>query len=120
MGRTWTVEVPGWQPPRKNQCRGRHWSAEARLKRDAAQVLGVEKLRAGVPDARGKRRVTLTMILGRGQRGFDGDSMWPILCDAMKAAHLIADDRKECVELMPVAYERGKGRGVRIELEDLP
>lgn len=71
------------------------------------------------PIAAGKRRVTITIILGPRQRGADPDAYFKAVGDALVRCGALADDCKEYVEWAPVVYERGKERGCVIELEEI-
>ncbi len=115
----YTIYVPGWRPPLLNQSRGRHWRVGARLTKDAARVVGAFAKLAGVPRATAKRRVTLTLVLGRHCKRCDRDAPWKHLLDGMKQAGLIVNDSPDWVEAMPLEFVKGTERGTRIVLEDI-
>jgi Holliday junction resolvase RusA-like endonuclease len=68
--------------------------------------------------ATGKRRVTITIILGPRQRGADPDAYFKAVGDALVDCGALVDDSRKWVEWMPVRYDRGKNTGCMIELED--
>ncbi len=68
-----------------------------------------------------KRRVTLTRLMGWGQREFDRDNLqggMKICVDAMVRAKLLVDDKPKWLELHH-AQERGTIPGLRVLLEEL-
>jgi Holliday junction resolvase RusA-like endonuclease len=113
----WEFFVPNWHPTRLNVLLGKHHVEAWRLKQtDKAVVLFYS---AGkVPAAQGKRRVTLRIVIGPRQRGGDTDAYWKSTLDALVANHLLMDDNRTWVELMPVQFERG-AKGTWILLEDI-
>lgn len=118
---TYRLWIAGWRPPSLNRCRGRHWSVEARLKRQTAELLGVHARLNGIPDATGPRRLCVRIVLAPRQREYDDDNPWKVLLDSLKTAHLILDDRRGMVEWSPPTYERGTSEfhGTYLTLEDL-
>jgi hypothetical protein len=113
----WEFFVPNWHPTRLNVLLGKHHIEAWRLKQmDQALVL----VHSGgkVPVAKVRRRVTLRIVLGPRQKGGDTDAYWKSLLDALVANHLLIDDNKNWVELMPVEFERG-ALGTWILLEDI-
>jgi hypothetical protein len=73
----------------------------------------------GIPKAKGKRRVTLKLILGRRNKTRDKDSSHKAVLDALKTASLIVDDSPEWCECTPLEQERAKESATVIILEDL-
>lgn len=114
---THKLTIPDWHPSRLNQWDGRHWSKRAKLKRMDRDFIAYYARQQNIPSANGKRRVSLSLTLGKGQRGGDPDSYWKSLLDGLVHAGLLIDDSKEKVELGPVAYSRGN-RATEITLED--
>lgn len=112
------LAIPRWHPAPKNSLLG-HWGRRHRLKSSDKEMVGCYALAAGITPAAGKRRVTLRIHLERRQRGRDPDAYWLSLLDALKAAKLIIDDRKEWVELAPVEYHRAEVFATEIILEDI-
>lgn len=112
------LAIPGFQPATLNELL-RGWRQAAKLKKRDRRVIGMYAMIAGIPKATGKRRVTLTIILGPRQRGADVDAWWKSTLDALKHCGAITDDDRHGVELAPVRYERGPERGTVIELEDV-
>lgn len=117
--RRWRVVIPNWHPSPVNAWSGRHWRKKHRLRKQNALIIGTYGLLAGVPRAAGKRRVELTIVLGPKQKGCDPDAYWKLLLDCLKQVGLLMDDRKECVELAWVGFERAREMATVIELEDV-
>jgi hypothetical protein len=117
----WVIRINGWHPARKNQLKaGRHWSVGAKLKAADRAMVAAHCRLAGVPEATGKRRVTLLVELAKGQRGGDVDAYWLSLLDALKKCGAIKNDSREWVEIAPVEYRRAPGaKGCVITLEDI-
>jgi hypothetical protein len=95
-----------------------HWSNGHQLKKvDRAMVAAYA---SEIPKAKGKRRVSLHIILDKGQRAADPDSQFKSLCDALVHAKMLVNDNRQHVELAPVTFSRDpKGWGTVIRLEDL-
>jgi Holliday junction resolvase RusA-like endonuclease len=111
------IRIQRWHPARLNELLGGHWSKGHRLKkRDREMVWAYSQ---GNPKAEGKRRVELTIVLKRAQRGGDPDSYFKSVCDALKHAGMLVDDNRQGVELAPVRYERGEDWGTIIRLWNL-
>jgi Holliday junction resolvase RusA-like endonuclease len=72
-----------------------------------------------VPPATGKRRLLLTIVLGKGQRGGDPDAYYKSLLDALTTCGQLTDDNRQGVELAPVQFVRGATPATIIMLEDL-
>lgn len=109
--------IERWHPAKVNQLLSGHWSKGHRLKkRDREMVWAYAQ---GTPKASAKRRLELTIVLQKGQRGGDVDAYHKSTLDALKHAGLILDDNRQGVELLPILYERGPGWGTRIRLWDL-
>lgn len=115
---THVLTIPAWHPTPINTWEGCHWSVRSKLKRLDREMVSAYAWRTQIPRAKGKRRITLTIILGKRQRGCDPDAYWKLLLDAMKYAGLIVDDSPKWVELAPVQYERGE-RGTRVEIVEV-
>jgi Holliday junction resolvase RusA-like endonuclease len=115
---THRIPIPDWIPATCNQLLQSRWGGARRKKADREQVIASAWMHA-VPKAAGKRRVTLTVILGPRQRGADVDAYYKSLCDALVHAKMLVDDSPKWCELAPVRYERGPGKGSVIELEDI-
>jgi hypothetical protein len=137
---TWTITIPLSIPSRNERARQHHWQIKD-WRSGFASFLKAAKKQQRIPDATGKRRVTITRLLGKGQKFFDDDNLdAKTLIDAMKPEHihtykrkgitktalipgaaLIVDDSKRWIELAPIGQERSADgdTGTRIELEDV-
>lgn len=114
------LEIPNWHPATLNQLlAGRYRSAKLK-RRDRVLVITMARLK-DLPTAAGKRRVTLTVTLAKGQRSPDTDAYWKSLLDALTKAKLIKSDHPKWVELAPLIPERSKDAKIRtiITLEDI-
>jgi Holliday junction resolvase RusA-like endonuclease len=113
-----TINIPRWHPAPLNKLMKGHWANGHQLKKvDRAMVAAYV---SGVPKATGKRRVSLHIILDKGQRACDPDSYQKSLNDALGRAGMLVDDNRQHVELAPVTFLRDpKAWGSVIQLEDL-
>jgi Holliday junction resolvase RusA-like endonuclease len=116
--RTYILKIDCWHPARLNQWDGFHWSKGSRLKKAVRELVTAYALRAGIPRAIWKRRVSLKIILSPKQRAGDPDAYWKSLLDALVHAALLLDDNRQGVELGQVTFSRGE-RATEIMLEDL-
>jgi hypothetical protein len=116
---THTLKIDGWHPAKINDLYRGHWAIRARLKRTDRELLAAYAKLAGIPQAEGKRRVSLVLTLAPGQRGGDPDAYWKSTLDALVHAGLLLDDNRQGVELGTVTFRRGPARQTTILLEDL-
>lgn len=114
---THMLHIANWLPATVNQLlHAGRWGWKLK-KADRERVALHAKL-VGVPPAAGKRRVTLTLTMGHRMRTPDPDGVWKSVLDALVKCGALLDDRKECVELAPVRFERAKTKATTILLED--
>jgi hypothetical protein len=114
------ILIENWWPPSANDFRGRHWSAERKAKVGAYEFIAMyARNLGGVPAARGRRRVQLTLICGPRQRGMDSDNPQKVLRDALRAAAVIVNDDPKWLEFPEPTYERGPRRATRLVIEDI-
>jgi hypothetical protein len=115
----WRVELKG-HVARINELINCHWRVKHALRQRDDQLVGLACNDARVPDAAGKRRVDLHVVLGPRQRVGDTDCpFWKSLLDALKASHRIVNDSPRWCEAGDVTYERGPAAATVITLTDL-
>ena len=120
-----TEPITLWLPvPLSNNNTGqsRHWSAANKQKHIFANMLRQLRLKATPPPY--KQRVTVTRILGKGERLWDADSVLrgnaKQLLDAMvDAGYFIDDSPKHVAEVFGKqdASQRKDGPAIRVEIE---
>jgi hypothetical protein len=115
-----TLVLDGYHPTPLNRLIGCHWGTVARLKKVDRQRIAIEALAQRVPQATGKRKVGLHLVLGPRQRACDTDAYWKSTLDALVSAGLLVDDSDRWCSLSPLTFERGSDRRTIIALEDLP
>ncbi len=116
---THRIEIPGWIPYSTNRMIRAHWGKATKYKRAAYAAIDAMAFNAGVPQARGKRRVSVTVtVSGRGRMP-DGDNMLKCLLDGLVKCGALRDDGPAWCELGTIRVERGERRGTVIVLEDL-
>lgn len=115
-----TFEIPGWHPARVNELYDRHFWNKAKLKKRDRETVALAKHACRIPEAVGKRRVHVTIVLGPRMRGGDVDAYWKSLLDALVHCGLLIDDRAAYVELTPVKFDRGQEKSTVVGLEDIP
>lgn len=90
-----------------------------RLKRQDKNRIGFYFRVSGIPRATTKRRVSLQLIYGKGERKHDPDAFWKSVLDALVHAGALKNDTDRWVEVAPVVYGRAERRETIITLEDL-
>jgi hypothetical protein len=115
----YVLTVDRWHPARLNQWDGRHWARRHRMKRADLELVALLARSAGIPPAKGKRRVSLRLTLAPRQRAADPDAFWKSTLDALVHAGLLLDDNRQHVELGDVTFARGPVRRTDIVLDDL-
>lgn len=121
----WEIVIPNWQPIRTNELIGVHWGTTCSLKKCQHRLVSLYAYQADVVPAEGahrkRRRVTLTITLGPGQRGGDPDGYWEVLLDSLVKCGALVDDTIQWVEQAPVTfpYPRGPQPETRILIEEL-
>ena len=114
----WTLRIDGWRPARLNELLSVHWAVKHRRKDADAMRILVECQNQKIPIATGKRRVTMTWRLGKGERTPDADGVWKSLLDGLVRAGRLKDDNMKWCELGPVEFVRDS-KGICVELTDL-
>ncbi len=102
----YVIHIPNWHPHRLNQLLKVHWSDAGRMKAGDMQMIASYGHKAGVTKATGKRRVEMTITLGKGQRGGDNDAYFKSTLDALVRLGYLKDDNRQWLDLEPVKYER--------------
>ena len=111
--------LPDYHPPTLNQLTRGKRRDRIGLGTEVRQIVGAYCYLQKVQLATGKRRVTVVITLGPGQRAADVDAYHKGLLDALRCAGLIRDDSRQWCELAPVQFERGPARKTLIILEDV-
>lgn len=127
----WSFVVPRTVPSRNENTRRHHWAVTADLSRWAADLRMI-KIRLGIPDAVGPRAVTITRLLGKGQKFYDPRNLDDkTLVDAMKpprkgrvrmipGASLLVDDSMKWARITVEQERAADGKAAtRIEIEDI-
>lgn len=104
------LTIPNWHPVRLNQLLGCHWARRGRLKRQDRNLVAVYARLGCIPQARGRRRVGLTLTMAPRQRCPDPDCFWKSLNDALVHAGLLVDDGPKWCELGRVRFQRGAAK----------
>jgi hypothetical protein len=113
----YSVTIPNWHPIKLNELLRGGWRIAHRLKNVDREIVAYAFW--SMPKAKGKRRVTMTILLAKGQRAGDPDCYWKSGLDSLVACGALKDDRRQCVELMPVKFERATRAATIITLEDI-
>lgn len=132
----WTFTIPRALPSRNENTR-KHWWQVKRDRARWAADLRVFKVQLGIPDATGKRAVSITRLLGKGQKFMDPRNLDDkTLVDAMlpprvlkrgkahvsqPGAHLLVDDSMRWAVIAVDQERAADGKpGVRITIEEVP
>lgn len=118
------MTIHGWVPARINQILGNRRKGSALKRRDRYRIANEQRFRP-IPEATGRRRVTIEITWARGDRPGDPDAYQKSVHDALKKAKLIKDDTIAWVQLTEPVYlplnprDRTDKRMTRIILEDV-
>ncbi len=116
----YTLTIEDWHPVRINQWLGKHWRTRHKLATGQAEMLRVAALCQHIPDATGRRTVTLE-IHGpfRGGRHADADAYDKSLLDGLVKSRLLTDDDAKGLKgRMKVSFHKGPEKKTVIILED--
>ena len=114
-----TLTIIGWTPTPLNQLLGNHWKAH-RLKKADREVIIWAQHCVRLPTAVTRRRVSLQIVFGKGQRRCDPDAYWKTVNDALVHAKLLVNDNPRWCQLGSVDVSREETAATRILLEDIP
>jgi hypothetical protein len=70
----WTVTIPNFTPLSVNKLLSLHPYSRSRAKRGDYELVAYYAKLAWVPPATGHRKVSVEIVLGKGQRGGDPDN----------------------------------------------
>jgi hypothetical protein len=114
----YTLMIPGWSPTPLNQLMGAHWGKAHARKMADRDMLARACLAYGVQAAAGKRRVDMLVVLPKGVRATDPDSLWKATLDGLVGLGALKNDSKDWLELGRVEFARGEGLCTYLTLED--
>lgn len=114
-----TMEIPGWQPTPLNKLIGGHWGTAARRKKHDREIIGRACMIYDVPQAHGKRRVGIHVVLPPKQRAVDPDSLFKSLLDALVASGALVDDNRQNVAFTQPTFSRGDALCSYVTVEDV-
>lgn len=120
---SYTVVIPDWHPTPLNALMRMHWAKRNRTVKTEYDYVWGYCFRAGIPKAKGKRRITQRLTLKGRDRRRDDDGAWKGLLDGLVKAEMLVDDGPDWVETTPLEFERGTQRKTTIiieEVEDAP
>jgi hypothetical protein len=118
-GASWTMRIFDWIPTPLNELMGRHWGVAARLKADDAAEIRIAMVNQHIPVAQTKLRLSVLIVLPKGKRAVDPDSIQKSLCDALVQAGALKNDSHLWVEHQPVQFARGQRLTTYVTLEML-
>jgi hypothetical protein len=105
LAAAWTFMVPNWMPTPNNKLYDKHWAVKHRQKRSDFEI--VAYFGRLVPEATGKRNVSLHVVFPPRQRMPDIDAPWKSLLDALVRCRLLVNDSAAWASMEPVSYSRG-------------
>jgi hypothetical protein len=115
----WSVSIVDWRPATLNELMAGRRICMRLKKRDRLLLGAMFEQAVEIPPATGKRRVSLRIVLPRGQRRWDKDGLWKGVLDALTHAGALVDDRPDFCEPGTVEYARGARLETTIRLEDI-
>jgi len=113
-----TLTIPDFIPQNLNRLLRTHWAKRNRAIRADADLVAVLAMQAGIPKARGKRRLSLAVTTNTNVAP-DADNLLKAMLDALVKARLLIDDSPRWVELAGISVSRADRRETRITLEDV-
>ncbi len=116
---TYRLFLPSWRPTPKNALLGRHWGVKASKKRGDLDMIRAYALVNRTPEAKGKRRVSLEIVLTGRQKQVDEDAYMLSLFDALKRSRMIVDDSPRWLEWGGIVYSRDGEPGTTIVLSEV-
>lgn len=113
--------LPNYTPRSDNELLSRHWSKRGKIKKADKELFAYYAMEQGISAATTKRRISLRIVVPKGQRRMDTSNVKKVLFDSLKHAKVIRDDGPKWLEEGPVEYVRHDGelREVFIIVEDL-
>jgi hypothetical protein len=115
----YTLTLPDWRPPSKNELFRGTLRERMRLQEKAAELVGNYAHVQGIPKATGPRKVNVRFTYPRGARFHDADAFYPSLLDCLVACHLLVDDSPKWVRIGLWAFQEGHSQQTVIRLRDL-
>lgn len=92
----YVIAIENWRPTPLNKLMG-HWSKGHKLKKADRQIIA--HYCRNIPKATGKRAVDIHVILGKGKRKTDPDSLHKSTLDALVHCGMLVNDNDTYVEL---------------------
>lgn len=116
------LHLPDYSIRSLNEFTDRHWAVRSRIKKADRELVQHYATEQGIIPAEGKRRISLRIVLPKGQRRLDKDNCKKVILDSLKQSKVIRDDSPKWLEEGPIEYVRHDGelREVFIILEDVP
>jgi hypothetical protein len=113
--------VDGWHPAPLNKIMAGHWSNGSKLKKLDREMIASHFHKSRLQSAHQKRRVGIHIILKKGQRAMDPDSLFKSLLDSLVHCGLLIDDNRQGCQNGPVTFSRAEDDlwGTLIILEDV-
>jgi hypothetical protein len=113
------LEIPATPPSLNRLMRGRIRD-RIRLGKSWRFAVHLAFHLSGIPRATGRRRVTLSVTWGPGERSIDPDNLNKCLGDSLKTAGAIRGDSYRWVTWGEAVYRRGPTARTVVVLEDVP
>jgi Holliday junction resolvase RusA-like endonuclease len=119
---TYSIWIPRWWPPSGNVLLETNPMRRSRVKREVARIVWYYGYMAGVPKAKGHRKVRVKVALGPRMVGCDPDNYNKILRDALASCGLVTDDRSTAATFSEPEIDRDHrdNPGTLIEIEEAP
>ena len=142
---TWKLTIPGWTPVLLNKLRSAHHIKANRMKKADAEMVAfyanlqqiprVRIVRSDQPRTTGtgkptvgkliagtgpRRRVSIHIVLPKGERRGDRDGYYKSALDSLVACQRLVTDSPVWSEEGGVTFDRAPVRATQITLEDLP
>jgi hypothetical protein len=115
----YTLTLPDWRPPSKNELFRGKLAVRMRLQYEAAELVRAYALQQGIPPAAGPRKVSVRFTYPPGRRWHDRDAFFASLLDCLVRAGLLTGDTPREVRLGIWEFKNGEKQITTIRLRDL-
>lgn len=95
-----------------------HWAKRAKLKKKDREYIWAFAKDQRVPQASGKRKVSIEVVITGRQQETDPDALWKSCLDALVHCGMLVDDKDRWCELGIVTYTKGDCTQTTVILED--
>jgi len=113
------LHIPNWTPTSVNKLLSAHYKGRNKIKQKDYELIAGHAMAQGISPAVLKRRVSLHLVVEKGQRMGDESNLWKILEDGLVNCRLLVNDSPRWIERGKVNWSRGTSRETFVILEEV-